>query len=47
MTARDRVHRLVDALPEAVLADAGRVLVAFLLAARAPEARAAADLGAR
>ena len=41
MTPRERLHRLVDVLPEAMLADVERVLVLLVLGARATsEARA-------
>ena len=42
MTPRDRLHRLVDVLPEAVLADVERVLVALVLGARATAEQRAA-----
>lgn len=48
-TTRDRLHRFLDVLPDAVLADAERVLVALVLAARVPadvRARLAAELDA-
>lgn len=49
MTTRDRMHRLIDLVPEAMLADVERVLVSIVLGTRATaEQRAAleADLAA-
>lgn len=49
MTPRERLHRLVDVLPEAMLADVERMLLAFVLASRVPadvRATLAAEPGA-